>query len=104
MVKRVELSGTTIRGTQIMMENHPTSPIKEKDQQKRDGLHSPLLGLQQDNVSEPAHLPTSSEASLRGVSEHLRFARGLRPEVSDTSRPTVPSLPCIRPRVDTVRL
>jgi hypothetical protein len=42
------LSGTTIRGTQIVMENHPTSPFKEKDQQKRDELNSPLLGLQQD--------------------------------------------------------
>jgi hypothetical protein len=30
-------------------------------------------------VSKPVHLPASSEASLRGVSEHLRFARGLSP-------------------------
>jgi hypothetical protein len=30
------------------MENHLASPFKEKDQQKRDGLNSTLLGLQQD--------------------------------------------------------
>jgi hypothetical protein len=42
------LSCTTIRGTQSKMENHPTSLFKRKDQQKRDGLNSLLLGLQQD--------------------------------------------------------
>jgi exonuclease III len=42
-----KVSGSTIRGTQIMMKNNPASPFNEKDQQKRDGLNSPLL-LQQD--------------------------------------------------------
>jgi hypothetical protein len=42
------VSGTTIRGTQILMENHLASPFKGKDQQWRDGLNSPLLGLQQE--------------------------------------------------------
>jgi hypothetical protein len=42
------LSGTTIRGTQIIIENHPVFPFKGKDQQRRDGLNSPLLGLQRD--------------------------------------------------------
>jgi hypothetical protein len=42
------LSGTTIRSTQIVMENHLAYPSKRKDQRKREGLNSPLLGLQQD--------------------------------------------------------
>jgi hypothetical protein len=46
IIVRDYVSGTTIRGTQIVMENHPASLFKGKDQQKRDGLNSPMLGLQ----------------------------------------------------------
>jgi hypothetical protein len=81
------------------MENHPVSPFKGKNQQKRDGLNSPLLGLQQDNMSKPSHLPASSETSLRGVSEHLRFVWGLSPGVSDTGRPTTTSPHRPSPRI-----
>jgi hypothetical protein len=45
---RLAVSGTTIRGIQIVVKNHPASPFKEKNQQKRDGINSSLLGLQQD--------------------------------------------------------
>jgi hypothetical protein len=36
-----------VSGTQIKKENHPASPFKGNTQQKRDGLNSSLLGLQQ---------------------------------------------------------
>jgi hypothetical protein len=49
-----------------MMENHPTSPFKGKDQQRRDGLNSSFAGPPARRVTKPAHLPTSSETSLRG--------------------------------------
>jgi hypothetical protein len=45
---RHQVSGTTIRGAQIIMKTHPASQFKGKDQQRRDGLNSPLLDLQQD--------------------------------------------------------
>jgi hypothetical protein len=42
------VSGTIIRGIQIMTGKHPASLFDGKNQQKGDGLNSPLLGLQQD--------------------------------------------------------
>jgi hypothetical protein len=42
------LSGTTIRGTQIKVENHPAPRLREKSTKETYGLNSPLLGLQQD--------------------------------------------------------
>jgi hypothetical protein len=61
------LSGTTIRGTQIKMEKHSASPFKGKNQQKRDGLNSLMLGLQQDMWANqpisPLHPRPHSEGS-----------------------------------------
>jgi hypothetical protein len=42
-----QLSGTTIRGTQIEIENHPATPFKGNGTQKGNGPNLPLMGLQQ---------------------------------------------------------
>jgi hypothetical protein len=39
------LSGTTIRDIQIRIPNHSTSPVKENNLQKENGLNPSLLGL-----------------------------------------------------------
>jgi hypothetical protein len=101
------LSGTIIRGTQIVMENHLASPFKEKDQQKRDGLNSTLLGLRQDiwanQLISPLHprphsegsrnTSNSPEASVLGSRtqadprQHHRLARALDTTLSVSDSP-----------------
>jgi hypothetical protein len=65
------MSGTIIRGTQL--------PIQREKSTKERRTKFSLARPPARHMSKPAHLPASSEASLRGVSEHLRFARGLSP-------------------------
>jgi hypothetical protein len=48
------------------MENHLASPFQGKNQQKRDGLKFSLVGHPARHVNEPAYLPASPEATLRG--------------------------------------
>jgi hypothetical protein len=77
------LSDTIIRGTQIRTKNPlclPNQtliyPVKGKNQLNPQ-TNSSLAGPPASRVSIPAHLTTSSEASRRGVSEHLQLARDL---------------------------
>jgi hypothetical protein len=82
---KVFVSDITIRGTQIKEENHPASLVNENNLRRGNILAR--------HMSQSAHLPTSSKASLRGVSEHFRFARGLSSGSRTTGQPTTPSPP-----------
>jgi hypothetical protein len=93
---KVFVSGITIRGTQIKEENHPISPVKENNLRRGNVLAR--------HMSQSAHLSTSSKASLRGVSEHFRFTRGLSSGSRTTGQPTTPSPPRPSPGNSIIRL
>jgi hypothetical protein len=115
------MSGTIIRATQINMENHPTSPFKGENQQKRDELNSLLIGLQQDIWANPPISPLhprphseesrntsdSPEASALGCRTHDDITASSEPQnwhCPSPPRPrsasdAAPPLACSRPPV-----
>jgi hypothetical protein len=80
-LSNISLSCTTIRGTQIRVKAHHKSstPLRKKSTKEDTQAKSPLAGPLASRVSRPARITASVEASHRGVSEHLRLARGLSP-------------------------